>query len=141
MTTYIIRRLLYAIPTLLGVMLLSFVLFNVVGGDISHEIAGKTATPETVAEIRAEYGWDKPLLRCLLANLRTTGPRGFRSGRLTEARLQEKGWRHYWEDDRTNIAPHYESWLWACFLWAYDRTGLQPFLDRPLAAIRTTMEA
>jgi len=62
MTTYIIRRLLYAIPTLLGVMLLSFVLFNVVGGDISHEIAGKTATPETVAEIRAEYGWDKPLL-------------------------------------------------------------------------------
>lgn len=62
MITYIIRRILYAIPTLFGVMLLSFVLFNVVGGDISTEIAGKTATPETIAEIRAEYGWDKPLL-------------------------------------------------------------------------------
>lgn len=62
MTTYIIRRLFYAIPTLLGVMLLSFMLFNVVGGDISQEIAGKTASPETIAEIRAEYGWDKPLL-------------------------------------------------------------------------------
>ena len=107
------------------------------GDDNARSALGTMATAALLSESR----WDKPLLRCLLANLRTTGPRGFRSGRLTEARLQEKGWRHYWEEDRTNIAPHYECWLWACFLWAYDRTGLQPFLDRPLAAIRTTMEA
>ena len=61
MTTYIIRRLFYMIPIVFGVMLITFVLFNVVGGDMSAELAGKSASPETIAEIRHEYGWDKPL--------------------------------------------------------------------------------
>jgi peptide/nickel transport system permease protein len=61
MTSYIIKRLLYIIPIVFGVLLLTFVLFNLVGGDISLEIAGKNATQETIDEIRAEYGLDKPL--------------------------------------------------------------------------------
>jgi peptide/nickel transport system permease protein len=43
------------------VLLLTFVLFTLVGGDISIEIAGKNATPETIREIREEYGLNKPL--------------------------------------------------------------------------------
>jgi len=42
-------------------MLVTFILFNVVSGDVSDQIAGKAASAETIAEIRAEYGWDKPL--------------------------------------------------------------------------------
>jgi len=61
MTTYIIRRLLYTIPIVGGVLLLTFVLFTVVGGDISVEIAGKGASAETIEEIREEYGLNKPL--------------------------------------------------------------------------------
>jgi peptide/nickel transport system permease protein len=61
MTAYIIRRLLYTVPIVAGVLLLTFTLFTLVGGDISLEIAGKNATPETIAEIRHEYGLDKPL--------------------------------------------------------------------------------
>ncbi len=61
MTTYIIRRLLYTIPIVFGVLLLTFTLFNVVGGDVTDQIAGKAASAETRAEIRKEYGWDKPL--------------------------------------------------------------------------------
>jgi len=61
MTTYIISRLLYTIPIVFGVLLLTFVLFNLVGGDISVEIAGKDATQETIDEIREEYGLNKPL--------------------------------------------------------------------------------
>jgi len=61
MKVYIIRRLLYAVPIVFGVMLITFVLFRVVQGDISAEIAGKAASAETIAEIRHEYGWDKPL--------------------------------------------------------------------------------
>ena len=61
MTTYIIRRLLYMIPIVFGVLLLTFVLFTLIGGDISVEIAGKNATPETIEEIREEYGFNKPL--------------------------------------------------------------------------------
>ncbi|MCP4230820.1 MAG: ABC transporter permease, partial [bacterium] len=62
MTAYIIRRLVYTIPIVTGVLLLTFFLFNVAGGDLSIEIAGKNADAETIAEIRHEYGWDKPLL-------------------------------------------------------------------------------
>ncbi len=61
MTTYIIRRLLYMIPIVLGVLLLTFILFSVVGGDISAELAGKNASAETIKEIREEYGLNKPL--------------------------------------------------------------------------------
>jgi peptide/nickel transport system permease protein len=61
MGAYIIRRLLYTIPIVFGVLLLTFVLFTLVGGDISLEIAGKNATPETIREIRHEYGFDRPL--------------------------------------------------------------------------------
>ena len=61
MITYIIRRLFYTIPIVFGVLLVTFVLFNVVGGDVTDQIAGKAASKETREEIRAEYGWDKPL--------------------------------------------------------------------------------
>jgi len=61
MTTYILRRFLYTVPIVFGVLLLTFVLFTVVGGDISVEIAGKGATGETIDEIRGEYGLNKPL--------------------------------------------------------------------------------
>ena len=62
MTAYIIRRLLYAVPTIVGVLLITFVLFNVVGGGNPYEIAGKGASKETIEEIRREMGWDKPLI-------------------------------------------------------------------------------
>jgi len=61
MITYIIRRLLYTIPIVLGILLLTFTLFTLVGGDISLEIAGKNASKETINEIRQEYGLNKPL--------------------------------------------------------------------------------
>ncbi|MDD5135695.1 MAG: ABC transporter permease [Phycisphaerae bacterium] len=65
MISYIIRRLLYTIPIIFGVLLLTFVLFNIVSGDVSDQIAGKAASAETIREIRAEYGWDKPLFLSL----------------------------------------------------------------------------
>ncbi len=61
MTAYIIRRLFYMIPVVVGVLLVTFCLFTLVGGDTSQEIAGKNADAETIAEVRHEYGFDKPL--------------------------------------------------------------------------------
>lgn len=49
------------IPIVFGVLLVTFCLFTLVGGDISQQIAGKNADVETIAEIRHEYGFDKPL--------------------------------------------------------------------------------
>ena len=61
MTTYVLRRLLYAIPIFFGITLLTFTLFNVVGGDPAFSRAGKMATPERLAEIRRELGTDASL--------------------------------------------------------------------------------
>jgi hypothetical protein len=85
--------------------------------------------------------WDEKMLRCLLANLRTTGKLGFRESRIDRAPLEKNGWRHYWNGADTNYTPHYEAFLWACNLWAYHKTGYKPFLDLTRNAIRMTMAA
>lgn len=61
MFVYIVRKILNTLPTLLGVALIIFVLFNMVGGDPTYQMLGKHATAEQVAEIRHEYGFDQPL--------------------------------------------------------------------------------
>ncbi|MCC6067655.1 ABC transporter permease [Ferrovum sp. PN-J185] len=60
MWAFFIRRLLQMIPTLLGVILLVFFLFNWVGGDPAYILAGKMASPEDIANIRHQLGIDQP---------------------------------------------------------------------------------
>lgn len=63
MIRYIIRRLLQAIPTLLGVSVISFLLVSAAPGDpISLRYAGdKNMTPETKEILRRQLGLDQPL--------------------------------------------------------------------------------
>jgi peptide/nickel transport system permease protein len=60
MTVYILRRLGQMIPTILGVILLIFFLFNWVGGDPAYILAGKMPNPEQIANIRTQLGIDQP---------------------------------------------------------------------------------
>jgi peptide/nickel transport system permease protein len=60
MTAYIIRRLWQMIPTLLGVILLVFILFNWVGGDPAYVLAGKISSAEQIENIRRQLGVDQP---------------------------------------------------------------------------------
>ena len=62
MTNYIIRRLLYLIPVLLGVSFLIFLLFNVVAGDPTAVLLGKNATARQMEELREQLGLNKPLI-------------------------------------------------------------------------------
>jgi peptide/nickel transport system permease protein len=61
MAAYLIKRLLQMIPTLLGVILLVFLLFNWVGGDPAYVLAGKFSNPQDIANIRRQLGVDQPL--------------------------------------------------------------------------------
>ncbi|MGF1604290.1 MAG: ABC transporter permease [Thermosynechococcaceae cyanobacterium] len=70
MRNYIIRRLLYLIPTILSVALLVFLLFTVVGDDPVRVALGKYATPETIADLQAKWGLDQPLWKQFLDFLR-----------------------------------------------------------------------
>jgi peptide/nickel transport system permease protein len=60
MFAYVIRRLWQMVPTLLGVVLLVFGLFNFVGGDPAYLLAGKISNPEQIENIRRQLGVDQP---------------------------------------------------------------------------------
>ena len=60
MTAYIIRRLFSVIPITLGVLLLVFLIYRVIGGDPAVRLAGKNATPAKIEQIRKTFGYDKP---------------------------------------------------------------------------------
>src|SRR4030065_1859485 len=65
MIAYLIRRILYAIPILIGVNLLTFALFFVVNtpDDMARMQLGiKRVTPEAVEKGKQQRGYDKPLL-------------------------------------------------------------------------------
>jgi peptide/nickel transport system permease protein len=65
MIAYLVRRVFYAIPVLIGVNLLTFVLFFVVNtpDDMARiQLGIKYVTPAAIEQWKAEHGYDKPLL-------------------------------------------------------------------------------
>ena len=89
MLAYLIRRLLYAIPILLGVNLLTFLLFFVVNSpdDMARmQIGVKRATPEAIERWKSERGYDKPLF----FNLEASG-----GERLTQTIFFDKSLRMF----------------------------------------------
>ena len=61
MLRYTLRRVLETIPTTVGIVLVAFALFNVVGGSPAETLLGKNATPEAIAAFNHKWGYDKPL--------------------------------------------------------------------------------
>jgi peptide/nickel transport system permease protein len=59
--TFIVHRLLAAIPVLAMVALLVFLMLRLTPGDPAAVIAGDTATPEQVSEIRGKLGLNRPI--------------------------------------------------------------------------------
>jgi hypothetical protein len=107
------------------------------GDDNARSLFGALAAARLCGESR----WDAAILRCVLANFRTTGRLGFRHNRLDLKDLIAEGWPHFFEKETVSIAPHYQGYLWAAFLWAYALTGYRPLLERTRTAVRLTMEA
>jgi len=66
MSAYIIRRVWQMVPTMLGVVLLIFFLFNWIGGDPAYVLAGKISNQEQIDNIRRQLGVDQPYWKQLL---------------------------------------------------------------------------
>lgn len=60
MGAYIVRRLWQMVPTMAGVIVMVFILFNWVGGDPAAILAGKMSSAEQIANIRHQLGIDQP---------------------------------------------------------------------------------
>jgi hypothetical protein len=107
-------------------------------GDDNARILLSTAA---AAGVLGDDRWNESMALCVLANLRTSSRFGFRPGRIDMEALEENGWEHYFASDLVMLHPHYECYLWACFLWAYEASGDRLFYRRALAAITRVMEA
>ncbi|WP_329301507.1 ABC transporter permease [Streptomyces sp. NBC_00659] len=69
MGRYVIRRLLQMIPVFIGATLLIFVMVNVMGDPIAGLCGDRQCDPATAAQLRAEFGLDKPLWQQYLTYL------------------------------------------------------------------------
>ena len=92
MWAYTIKRLLYSIPILLGVALVVFSLFNLVGGDPATVMLGKHATAERVAMVRAVLGLDRPLPIQFLDYLKKIATFDFGKSYTTRELISDKIW-------------------------------------------------
>jgi peptide/nickel transport system permease protein len=62
MAIYLLRRVIQTVLILLGVAAITFVLLYCLPADPAVQLAGRSATPATVAAIRRELGLDQPLI-------------------------------------------------------------------------------
>ncbi|MBM7788817.1 hypothetical protein [Tenggerimyces flavus] len=85
--------------------------------------------------------WDEQLITAITANFRTTGRKGHRGDRIDMPQLEANGWQHYFDGDVINQSAHFEAYLWACYQWAYQATGYEPFKEQARNGLSTMMEA
>ena len=94
MLRYCVRRVLLAVPVLIGVATLVFSLIHLVPGDPAQAMLGDGAAPQDIAELRTSLGLDQPLLTQYLAFLRhaVTGDLGksFRTGQPVTTMIIER---------------------------------------------------
>src|SRR4029077_10898633 len=61
MLLFVARRLLYLLPVLIAVSLLTFLIASLLPGDLAYTILADQATPENVAALRHDMGLDEPI--------------------------------------------------------------------------------
>ncbi len=71
MLTLIGKRLMFAIPSLIGVVIVTFLLTRALPGDPAAYFAGPAAGKEAVEQIRKKLGLDKPTLRMAISAIRS----------------------------------------------------------------------
>ena len=62
MTGYLLRRLAHVLLVLIGVSVITFLILHALPHDPARQVAGHTASPEQVEQVRHELGLDRPLI-------------------------------------------------------------------------------
>ena len=84
MLMMILKRMLMAVPSLIGVVIVTFLLTRALPGDPAAYFAGPAATKEAIEQIRVKLGLDKPLLVQFVRYVERSGAR--RSRQLADHR-------------------------------------------------------
>jgi peptide/nickel transport system permease protein len=61
MARFVLRRCALVLPSLLGLLVITFLLIHAVPSDPAAAMAGDAATPEQIAHLRQQYGLDQPI--------------------------------------------------------------------------------
>jgi peptide/nickel transport system permease protein len=136
MLNYILRRILYAIPILIGVNLITFALFFVVNtpDDMARiHLGAKHVTPEAIQRWKVEHGYDQPLL----FNAAADG-----AGKLTETLFVNKSLALFafdfgQADDGRDIAREIGKRMWPSLAIALPTflTGLLVYISFALTLV------
>ena len=88
-----------------------------------------------------ERWFHSELVRATLGNLRITGTNSFGPSSETFDRIVANGWESYYHSaGHVQYSPHYQSWIWALYLWLYPHSqGFSPLLERPKKAMGIMM--
>jgi peptide/nickel transport system permease protein len=91
---FVVRRLLLLVPILLGLSILIFLWIRALPGSPAESLLGERATPQSIAQIRHQYGLDKPIYEQYWAYVKqtATGDLGYSisSRRLVTFELRER---------------------------------------------------
>jgi hypothetical protein len=117
-------------------------LLSMMAVSASLKAAAKNAKANDAPTPSSDFSrWDDLITRCILADFRTTGVYGYREDCVFAEKLQANGWQYYFNGKYVKYSPHYEAWLWPCYLWAYKKTGFEPLFARTETGARMLMEA
>jgi len=111
MIAYLIRRILYAVPILVGVNLLTFALFFVVNtpDDMARMQLGiKRVTPDAIAKWKEQHGYDKPLM----LNSAASGPDKFTDTIFWHKSASMFVFDFGYSDDGRNISREISTRMW-----------------------------
>jgi peptide/nickel transport system permease protein len=94
MLGFVAQRLLYLVPVLLAVSLLTFLIASLLPGDLAYTILGDQATTDKVAALRHDMGFDQPIWRRYLSwlgnVLQGDFGRSFRTGQTVLQAVMER---------------------------------------------------
>lgn len=105
------------------------------GDDIARVILGTLSTESTTHDQR----WSPYVSRAIISNLRSSGPYGYKPANITQDAFSNHGWKHFFQQSTVHLAPHFQSYIWACYLAAYQQTGDELLLQRAKNGIRIMM--
>ena len=92
--------------------------------------------------------WHSTIATGVLGNLRQTPRSGFPPAMAPFSSMVDagtfdpgQGWRKVYDSEGSpSFSPHYESYIWAVYMWAYSQSNFQPLYDRAYAGLSNMME-
>jgi len=93
---YILRRVIYILPLIVGVTIVNYILFNTVGGDPVLGYLGPQASQDQIEELRHEMGLDRPWYFQILGDFKGYLTLNFGRSWETRERISEMIFRGMW---------------------------------------------